>query len=277
MQKAWWTHPERRDIRLWRYMDLSKFASMLQSSAVHFARADQLGDPFEGSVGPANVNVDSYLATLTPKDLESTRERVLQGKWSEERFPFERLSDDERFRGRVEYYLNLGSHNREAMTREVYISCWHMNELESAAMWKLYSRSSDSVCVQVRFDQLFENLSINYGATILASEVTYVDLATHRMDESNAFIPLVHKRSSFSHERELRYLIWPHGNQINNGLSNNGVGPIAVPINLNLTIESIRVNPEAPEWFRSVVESLAMKYGLDAPVTSSSLNGTPLF
>lgn len=277
MENTWWTHPERRDIRLWRYMDLSKFASMLQSSAVHFSRADRLGDPFEGSVGPANVNVDSYFETLTPEDLERVRERVLQGKWSEGNFPFERLSDDERFRGRVQYHLSLGTHNREAMTREVYISCWHMNELESAAMWKLYSRSSDSVCVQVRFDQLFENLSANYSGTVLASEVTYVDLATHYMDVSNAFIPLVHKRSSFSHERELRYLIWRHANQIGNGLSDNGAGPIAVPIDLNRTIESIRVNPEAPEWFRVVVESLARKYSVDAPVTSSSLNGTPLF
>lgn len=277
MKKVWWTHPEKRDIPLWRYMDLSKFASMLQESAVHFARANQLGDPFEGSVGPANVHIDSFLATRTPEQIESLRERIMEERWSDKHYPFERLSDNERFRGRLQNLLGLGSRNRAAMIREVYASCWHMNEFESAAMWKLYSKSSDSVCVQVRFDQLFENLTASYGEHLYASEVTYVDLANHYMDESNAFIPLVHKRASFSHERELRFLIWHHGRNTSNGSLNTGTEPIAIPIDLNHTIESIRVNPEAPEWFRVVVESLARKYDVEASVTSSSINGTPLF
>ncbi|MGI4801337.1 MAG: hypothetical protein ACRYG8_46410, partial [Janthinobacterium lividum] len=38
------------EIPLWRYMDLSKFAALLQKRTLHFARADNLGDPLEGSV-----------------------------------------------------------------------------------------------------------------------------------------------------------------------------------------------------------------------------------
>jgi hypothetical protein len=39
----------------------------------------------------------------------------------------------------------------EAFKRAVeqnLISCWHMNEHESAAMWKLYSSSNDAVCIR---------------------------------------------------------------------------------------------------------------------------------
>jgi hypothetical protein len=42
--------PSDRGVKIWRYMDLAKFVSLLQDSSFHFCRADRLGDPFEGSV-----------------------------------------------------------------------------------------------------------------------------------------------------------------------------------------------------------------------------------
>ena len=36
------------DVVLWRYMDFTKFVSLLEKSALFFARADKLDDPFEG-------------------------------------------------------------------------------------------------------------------------------------------------------------------------------------------------------------------------------------
>ena len=41
--------PERRDIPLWKYLDFTKFVSLLNSASLYFARADQLLDPYEGS------------------------------------------------------------------------------------------------------------------------------------------------------------------------------------------------------------------------------------
>ena len=44
-----------------RYMDFKKFASILEKSAVYFALANTLGDPFEGSYyrGTSKVAVES--------------------------------------------------------------------------------------------------------------------------------------------------------------------------------------------------------------------------
>lgn len=39
---------------LWRYMDLAKFASMLSTSSIHFTRARDFNDPFEGAAGLAS-------------------------------------------------------------------------------------------------------------------------------------------------------------------------------------------------------------------------------
>lgn len=43
---------------IWRYMDFTKFVSMLASSGVYFSRADLLGDPFEGSFSAANKGLE---------------------------------------------------------------------------------------------------------------------------------------------------------------------------------------------------------------------------
>lgn len=36
-------------MNLWRYLDVAKFVSLLQTQAIHFPRGDQFEDPFEGS------------------------------------------------------------------------------------------------------------------------------------------------------------------------------------------------------------------------------------
>jgi hypothetical protein len=50
--------PERLDTPIWRYQDLGKLLMLLQTKALHFARGDTLGDPFEGSYPRANLRTD---------------------------------------------------------------------------------------------------------------------------------------------------------------------------------------------------------------------------
>ena len=57
---------------LWRYMDFTKFVSLLEKQALFFARADKLGDPFEGSVTKVNA-----AAARVPRDeLQQFRKKV---------------------------------------------------------------------------------------------------------------------------------------------------------------------------------------------------------
>ena len=42
---------------LWRYMDFTKYVALLESEKLFFARADTLGDPHEGSVSSATVDL----------------------------------------------------------------------------------------------------------------------------------------------------------------------------------------------------------------------------
>ena len=47
-------NPPPDDAILWRYMDFTKFVSLLEKQALFFARADKLGDSFEGSLSQVN-------------------------------------------------------------------------------------------------------------------------------------------------------------------------------------------------------------------------------
>ena len=57
------TWPEDPSVTAWRYLDLPKYLSMLESEAPFFCRLDKLHDPFEGSRPRANVEAYSAAAT----------------------------------------------------------------------------------------------------------------------------------------------------------------------------------------------------------------------
>ena len=99
--------PTELNIKIWRYMDLTQFVSMLEERGLLFTRADLLDDKFEG-----------------------TMSRPL---WD---FLERRSADPEQHAGLLR--LTKGW---------TFVNCWHMNESESLAMWKLYAATGDSICI----------------------------------------------------------------------------------------------------------------------------------
>jgi hypothetical protein len=235
-------------ISLWRYMDLSKYAALLQKEALAFARVDCLGDPFEGSVPLGNIGFLDHVRKLRKEKPDDD--------------PYPGLTD-EQFEFMVEQY----SAARRRMTQSAYVSCWHMNEAESAAMWKLYSRSSDAVCIRTDYLTLARHLSDN----IFIGTVRYLDFKKDAIDPNSAFNALVVKRRSFAHEREARAIFWDSSGK------HAGSDIVHIPIDLSTVVQSVHVSPEAPNWFLDVVIGITCKYGLQAPVEHSEINATPLF
>jgi hypothetical protein len=65
--------PENLDVRVWRYMDFTKFISMFENGGLYLPMVAKLDDPFEGSYARGN----EALRPLVYIDLqESKRERV---------------------------------------------------------------------------------------------------------------------------------------------------------------------------------------------------------
>ena len=152
---------------LWRYMDFTKFMSLLEKSALFFCRPDLLGDPFEGSISPATPPIDPLQVgrVIAEQDLD----------W-------------------------------RLIARFVGVNCWHLGEFESEAMWKLYAEERNGIAIKTEFAHFKDAFICEKERGILASVVQYRDYKNASIPYHNIFLPFFHKRLSFQHEKEVRAL-----------------------------------------------------------------------
>lgn len=145
-----------------------------------------------------------------------------------------------------------------------------MNEAESAAMWKLYSKSSDAVCVRTDYATLASVLPDDAYMGI----IKYIDYNSDVIRADHLFDPYLIKRRSFAHEREARAIIL----DLKALLGSSVPAPIReVAVDVDRLIKAIYVSPDAPDWFREVVGNLTNKYELAVPVQHSEMNSKPLY
>jgi hypothetical protein len=162
------------------------------------------GDSFEGSVPARNVAVRrELLAQLPPADQDIAHAAI--------------------------------SRALEGQLRHMYVSCWHANLVESAAMWAQYATLSVSmlakerhgfgelgfvqqkqafslptclgIAIRTTCERLTSSLLPSPEEPIYVGAVSYVDFDKGVIPEGSLFYPLLHKRSSFAHEREVRAVI----------------------------------------------------------------------
>lgn len=230
-------------------MDFTKLVATLEHSGLFFPRCRQFDDPFEGSFPRANepIRQESLAALdLTPEQIS------------------ERLSS------RSAWY--------KWMRHWILASCWYMGPCESAALWRLYSRAGDAVCIVSTYQRLRACLP----AEILIGEITYVDYETATLEEGNVLFPFVHKRLSFAHEHELRALVWetnwprtPEG-----GIDAGYIPPDPgrwITCDIAALVECILVAPDSARWFQDLIRRVAARYALPAEVHRSSLDDAPFF
>jgi hypothetical protein len=239
------TPPADRNVRVWRYLDLAKPVSLLDKRALFFSRANRLGDDFEGAI---------------------TRQRQLQRKKFYAR------------RRRAGKSIPLSRDHSDLIATRIdntIISCWHMNEDESAAMWKLYVAGGQGIAIVSTYKRLAASLPSSHRTEPLRNEdgtdrhlwiklgvVKYIDFETYEAMAN----PFLCKRRSFEHERELRAVVEDHSLE---GLPRPPRFPAGdyVPV---------CVAPQSPAWFAESVVSLVKQYGFDFPVRHSDLDKAPI-
>lgn len=132
--------------KLWRYMDLSKFISLISTKQLYFASASSFDDPFEGAKGlqKNKTKWDNYYLDFFEKAV-----RTAPG------MDAIKLSD-EKVNNDAKRLLQELSNSSQASRNHTFISCWHSNEYESEAMWKLYSKdTSNAVAIQTTGKRLY--------------------------------------------------------------------------------------------------------------------------
>lgn len=230
------------DAVLWRYMSFTKFVSLLTENALFFARADKLGDPFEGSLSPINV-------ALRP----------------------------EMYKGRPEEQQKLIGEFIRYLRRFTLVNCWHENRNESDAMWKLYSGIEDGIAIKTDFHSLSQSLTCTQP--IYIGRVTYINYEKTFVPEMETLAPFVHKRKSFEHEREVRAIaVETLDYTVEWGVLDRpalyDVGTY-FEVDTSVLIKEVVVPPLAGDWFVDLVEATARSFKLKAPTRRSALAAPP--
>jgi hypothetical protein len=227
------------DAVIWRYMDLAKFLALLERKALFFVRMTELRDPFEGHL--TRTTVERLRATPAAHP-ENERERLPEI---------------------IEHNLGVASQSREI----ICVSCWHQNQVESAAMWELYMPSGQGIAIRTTFSR-FKASFTSPKPDVVAGLVRYVDFESFEVDSSNIFNSGIIKRLSFEHEREFRAFVLD-GSNLNAGVS--------VSVELDVLVESVLVSPAAPAWYAELIGEVATRYALKAAVSQSELLRHPIY
>lgn len=233
--------PADRNARIWRYLDFAKFVWMLDRRRLSMPHCTLMEDPFEGTTPRRLV-----------EDLEQQAER-------------------EQDRARLLRLRKLAGDFRKGY----FVSSWHINDVESEAMWKLFSASTNAMALQTSFARLRGALPPYVGVGM----VRYIDYRSEALAGADLFQWIMHKRKSFAHEQEVRAVASLHtpddkgGTAIRARSDAFGFYP---EVDIEALIESVHVHPLAEPWFVELAGRLIDRFGLNLPVRRSEMAVKPL-
>lgn len=253
--KILYPQPPDLGINVWRYLDLAKAISFLQSGELYFRRADLFQDAHEGTITKPLAEAWARIAA---------RVKAPQ----------------------IEEVMSIG---RKCARKTIFINCWHANPSESEAMWQLYCPNNQGIAIQTNYTKLMK-WSLDVPQSFIGA-VQYLDYQTEKFAKGDYLQAFIHKRRSFAHENEVRIVHSQHEKlrdhdaqsfdellEIEKKLSDQPIG-VGFAFPTEQIIEAIFVNPYAPNWyfnmFREVVANL--KPTLFDRVKKSALAESPYF
>lgn len=240
--------PPHPDVVLWRYLDFHKFDWLVNCGRLFMPAAHLLGDPLEGTA-PAGT-------------LEWWHDQAASATSEEQR------------RVIVKNQEMLAAF-AAAFRSHYYVSCWHMNAVESKKMWQCYTRSHESVAVKTSYRALRAALP----AYVEIGMVRYIDYANERLPTLNMFEYITHKNIGYCFEREVRVVaLQPVTDEL--GRSHfqerhfesetiKGFLVFAPEIDVRSLIHGVVLHPESKKGFAERIRAMCASANLPEPLPSS--------
>lgn len=268
-----------KDSYLWRYIDFSKFVSMLLKKSLHFSKTSLFNDPFEGAIGILD-NKESYdrsmlfallVANMTAptkqrdaippsKEITDKAMKILEDLDKQNLTP-----EDARLIEDAQRLSNQMADMRPLKRDFTFVNCWHENPYESDAMWMLYSKDiTNALAIRTTYEKLY--LSLDREPSIEIGRVNYMD---YNKSFSATNSTQWYKRQSFAHEKEVRAVLMDQESKDLTGVD--------VPVNLDILIDKIYVSPYANSSFVEIVRDVISKYGVNKEILYSDLSKKPLY
>lgn len=174
----------------------------------------------------------------------------------------------------------------EQLTKKFYfLNCWHINDNQSDAMWKIFLNTKNGIAIKSTVGNLINSLAKTEKDIFISKvyyrdfeKVTFMELISEehnrrfegRMGSINQFN---YKRISFEHEKELRlyYIDLPIPHPIKNGVDREPLSCQRIDIDTTELIREVVIAPFADNWFKNLVEQVISRLSLDLIVSKSNL------
>jgi hypothetical protein len=233
---------------IWRYVSLAQFLDMLERDALWFSQLLCLADPFEGV--PAEPNLEQWT-----RQLEELRADLVADGMDPE--AAQRWSMPPSY---------------ETTRLLTCVNCWHMNEFESLAMWRIYSK--DGIAIRSTFQHLVDSVH-DAKEDILIGKVLYRDRRDPASVEPLTYIfePALRKGMSYAYEQELRAFVLQTPRHDDPTTFPPGLN--IVPMHLDVLIDGVYVAPGSAGWIKELVGRIMDQYGLRKPLESADLDARP--
>lgn len=152
------------------------------------------------------------------------------------------------------------------------VNCWHVNESECMAMWKIYAKEDKGIAVQSSFGRIVESMA-SVSDEVYMGLITYTDepIPHPKGVEGDLFMTCMTKRKCFEFERELRAFVWETSE-----LTRTKNGSALVPVDLSKLIECIYISPTSPQ-IAETITSLVGDMPLDVQVSTSTILDKPRY
>lgn len=255
-------HPHERDVKLdssaenpfwyppddvdstdtvWRYMDLAKFISILQTRSVWFSHHSNFDDPYEGRYSEFTAeNIRSEYDELGLSIPDS-------------------LSEDS----------TIGYEN--------YVSCWNLNNDQSVALWNMYIDGENGVAIKSTIGDLESSVGTPvdspYDYNYISGKVVY---RSEEKEPRGFYAPIFTKRPIYSFETEYRMIFTSTESQYVGSDENHSKLPtngVSVSVDIEELIDDVYISPSAGGYVKNVVENLTENF--DFNVQKSSLFSNP--
>jgi hypothetical protein len=154
----------------------------------------------------------------------------------------------------------LESKFNQPVQAQFFFNCWHMNDSESDAMWKIYVEGTGGVAIRSTITRL-KHCFDKSPQDISLGRIRYIN------DEAGHFDhPLrryMRKRPAFRHEQEVRLVFYDENKQ------HTGHRGISIPVDVGVLVERIVISPRAESWLLPLVKKLVIKVGHEIEVVPS--------
>jgi hypothetical protein len=265
---------------LWRYVSLDKLVDLLSTSELFFTPIAYFAqeDPFEGYLPAVCLRANASVFKPFIGDLENVVDQ-LAALWQCEPGKLEYLRI---IRERAASLKTLPTEYFQAVTRCITVNCWHANNCESEAMWRLYAENGKACAIETNVSALKDAVqSAHSNHRVHIFPVKYLDFFDETLRPADCIVegrlvPFL-KRQSYQHENEVRASIHrvPEDVRQAANLAYWQPQPVRLPISTRALIKRIHVSPYAKEPFFSGVKRICEAFGVqgDLVVSSRLLSG----